>query len=169
MGEFNKSEADLRKAIALNPQQDLAWANLGLLYSQKENYAEALEFLNKSIEQNSYEIYSLNLRSWVFLQMNNFAEAKEDIDKSLKIEVNNPEGLRNRGLYYFRKNKFQEAIQDLIAAKNAQNDLPWSAYYLGESYFAIKNTKKACEYWQEALKFNKEQAEQKLQKSCQGF
>ena len=38
-----------------------------------------------------------------------------------------------------------------------------------KSILQQKILKKACEFWQEALKFNKEQAEQKLQKNCQSI
>ena len=59
--KFNDAISSFEKAIALNPEFDLAWMKIGLVYIDKEDYSTAQKFLLKaySFEKRSLKLFKI--------------------------------------------------------------------------------------------------------------
>jgi adenylate cyclase len=72
---IEKSEAALRKGVSLNPQSDLAYANLGHLYLVQERHDEAVAAGEKSVTLNPNGDYNMTLLGITFNYVRRYEEA----------------------------------------------------------------------------------------------
>lgn len=91
---LDQAEVLLKKAIELNEHKANAYANLSLIYDQKQDYEKSLEYAQKAYDENPYNIeLSVNLARKYLLN----EQYKEAINIYLKLlEINKKES----GYYY---------------------------------------------------------------------
>lgn len=144
-GEYEEA-LNLTDILIASEQDDYSINYLrSLIYFAQNNLMSALLSIDKSIEQNSINPFSFNLRGLINVQLLNYQEAVDDFDYALRLEPNNP-------IYYFNISKIQMKIGDLIAAKSSINN----AIELSpgnKSYFLLKaEIERVSENLEESLK-----------------
>ena len=112
--------------------------NIGMIYQNKNDLQNALEFLNKSVEINSQisnkdkniGVVFLNI-SEILLNQKNYTSSLQYLKKAIKIfnryndKLWQAEALLRRGKIYLARNKFSKAltfIKDAIKIKTKVND-----------------------------------------------
>jgi tetratricopeptide (TPR) repeat protein len=61
--DFGKAEKSFEKALKINPENGLAWNNLGAIFSEKKQYALAIEKVKRAIQTDPKELmFFLNLQ-----------------------------------------------------------------------------------------------------------
>jgi len=116
-GQFKKSIAEFKKAIALKPNYGDAYHNLANIYHQTkkdnlaiQNYQKALSF-NPNLWQSHQNLAA------IFFRRKNYQLSLQHLLAAIKINPQNSELYTNLGLVYFKlnkKEKAQEALQKAI-------------------------------------------------------
>lgn len=113
---FDEAEEILKKAININNQKEFAYANLSLIYEEKQDYKKSLEYAQKAYNENPYNIeISVNLAR-KYLLNKKYEEAIDIYLKLLKLKKN------ESGYYYsiaFLYDKLGDKENALSFAKKA--------------------------------------------------
>ena len=112
MKQYERAIADYDKAIALEPEDAVAYYNRGVSYLVLEQYERAIEDFDKaiSIKQDYVDAY-IN-RGISYFKQGKYECAIEDYDKAIEISPDLPEAYNNRGISYFKQGKYECAIED---------------------------------------------------------
>ncbi len=80
--KFDEAEQILNKSIELGKNKEVSYANLSLIYEEKQDYKKSLEFAQKAYDENPYSIdIAVNLARKYFFN----EKYKEAIDVYLKL------------------------------------------------------------------------------------
>lgn len=142
MKRLGESEQDLKRAIDLQPDHQLAWYNL-LLISPQTAIPDHLQeevigtptlslFASRALEQEDYEV-ALKLYNRIL---------RED---------SNVLALINRGRVLTKLGRYSEARADFIQAKSMGQDQSEVFYLIGNTYFFEKSFKSAIAYYDQYL------------------
>lgn len=149
---INKSEQSLRKAIELNPKNDLAYIGLAWFYIERAKFDQAEELLKKAIELNSKNDDAYKGLGCVYADQEKFALAEKFFKKAIELNPENADANSSLGWLYFDQKKyalseqsFKKAIE--LSPKNefTYRSLAW--FYIERAKFdqAEELLKKAIE------------------------
>ncbi len=108
--EYRKSELKFRKVIVLNPQNPLAFNNLGIALSKQGKYDQAISTYKRGLEisQNHLDVtYNIAI---AYTKKGAYEEAVEWYEKALKLSPNDGSTYNCIGYLCFLQGKFKEAI-----------------------------------------------------------
>ena len=92
--KFDKAEEILKKVIEFSNQKEFAYANLSLIYDEKQDYEKSLEYAEKAYKENPYNIeLSVNLARKYLLN--------EKYQESIDIYLNLLKFKKNEAGYYY--------------------------------------------------------------------
>ena len=114
--EHDKAIEANAKAIALNPNDDYAYYNRGIVYYGKGRYDRAIEDYNKAIALNPNNPYAYYNRGIAYVQKSQYDRAIEDYNKAIALNPNYAYAYNNRGIAYVRKGQYGRAISDFQKA-----------------------------------------------------
>jgi tetratricopeptide (TPR) repeat protein len=77
---------EFRKAIELNPKDEVAPLNLGKLFLRLKNYQESIIFLDKAITNNPKRAWTFAMRGEANFSLENYDAAIADYSKALEID-----------------------------------------------------------------------------------
>jgi tetratricopeptide (TPR) repeat protein len=97
--DFTHAEADLLKAIDLDPNLTSAYLLLAQLYLKTNKQQQAIEKLNESIEKNK-NVPALMLLAMLNAHMQHFDAARDAYEKLLTVAPNSPAALNNLAVLY---------------------------------------------------------------------
>jgi tetratricopeptide (TPR) repeat protein len=127
---YQEAENALKKVVKINPNNDLAWNKLCVLYRNINNNSEALKSINRAIE-----IDSTNAQYWfnkgdTLFWSGNFEESIICFDNAIELDPDEcDDALAIKGMALIRLNKMSDG--ELCLAKslgvNPKNELALSA------------------------------------------
>ncbi|MCB9203164.1 MAG: tetratricopeptide repeat protein [Flavobacteriales bacterium] len=150
-GQTDKFVESLKKKVQLNPKDDTAYYNLGVMLSKDENtYDEAKTYFEKAIEINpSYTDAYVNLASLTIKpddklvkQINSLSSTSKDIQK-------------RKALYAQRQNLFKEALPYLLKAYELNKEDIAVVSALKGAYSILENDAKYEEFKEKATQLRK--------------
>jgi len=172
-GDYANALQLYKKALAMSKDNHIETANIlkniGIAYSEQENYEKAKEFLLESIEtfrqlgEEKMEGNSSNNLAMVCMHNKEYSKALQYANRTLEIrkKYNDVSGIANAytviGRIYQSQNLFDKAIEfynKALAIRSANNDLYNIAYldnYLSDIYFQQKQYAKSISYAQKSL------------------
>ena len=109
---WNKAEDKIIEALRLEPanfSNSLLLANLGLVQTQKKEYAKAIESLSLGLNIAPSSTVLLNNRAHTFLLIDSLNSAVRDLDKSLSIDSIQEWTLRTRAFIHLQNQEFEQA------------------------------------------------------------
>jgi tetratricopeptide (TPR) repeat protein len=144
-GDFTHAEADLLKAIELDPNLAPAYVLLAQLYVATNRQQQAIEKLNESIEKNK-NASALMLLAMLQDQLKHFDAARDAYEKLLTVAPNSPLALNNLAVLYSERLGQLDKGYDLAtkareAAPNAPNiadTLGWILFKKGDYGNALR-------------------------------
>ena len=153
-GEYDKAIEIFKKAVELNPDNELNWHWLGPSYNKNGQYQEAINSLLKAVELNPDDYLNWN---WLGSSYNQNGQYQEAINSGLKATQLNPDYAGNwysLGCSYYFNNQYQEAINSLSKAVelNPDNDCYW--YFLGSSYLNFEDYNNAVYSFERSIEIN---------------
>jgi tetratricopeptide (TPR) repeat protein len=117
-GELERSAAEFKKAIELNPNYADAYHNLGNTYQQMGKPAEAIKSYQKAVELNSNLWQSYQNMAAIYFERGEFTQAEEEMQQAIRANPANANLYLNLGVIYLRmednqkaKEAFQEALK----------------------------------------------------------
>jgi tetratricopeptide (TPR) repeat protein len=144
-GDFTHAEADLLKAIELDPNLVPAYLLLAQLYIATNRQQQAVEKLNESIDKNK-NASALMLLAMLQDQLKHFDAARDAYEKLLTVAPNSPLALNNLAVLYSERLGQLDKGYDLAtkareAAPNAPNiadTLGWILFKKGDYGNALR-------------------------------
>ncbi|RMF34589.1 MAG: tetratricopeptide repeat protein [Alphaproteobacteria bacterium] len=90
-GEWDRAEADFRKALELEPDQPSVLNYLGYsLADMGRNYAEAEEMIRKAVAKRPRDGYIIDSLAWVLYRLGRYEEAVEPMERAVSLVPNDP-------------------------------------------------------------------------------
>lgn len=120
--QFEKALELYDKAIDLDPNNFLSFANKGFTLTLMEKNAEAIPFFDKAIELESNSAYAFSNRGLAKIKIGHEKEGLDDIQHAFKLEENNPYNYRSLGIYHLDRGENSKA-QELFD-KAEEIDVP---------------------------------------------
>ncbi|NER25145.1 MAG: tetratricopeptide repeat protein, partial [Symploca sp. SIO1C2] len=150
--------AAFNQAIQLEPDFSPAWYAHGLVLHSQGKYQEAIESLDKAIQEDSKDFFPLwRLRGWVLYSQQEYQAALDSFDKLLALDPQSQiqdfalhllRGLSLRGL-----GRYQEATVAYTQAI-VINPHPWAYNNRGNAYYELKNYQKALSDYSNAIELD---------------
>lgn len=109
---WNKAEKTIVEALKLEPanfSNSMLLANLGIVQSQKGEFAKALNSLSLGLSLAPSSTVLLNNRAHTYLMMDSIDNAVKDLDKSLGIDSLQEWTLQTRAYLYLQNKKIDQA------------------------------------------------------------
>ena len=184
---------DLKTAIRLDPQNQLAWYNLTLLdHSVKlpdhligdsdfapilsllasrametRNYGEAKRYFDQCLANDPQDALAYINRGRVLMKMEQYDEARSDFNKAKRIEPTRTEILYLLGNTYFFERNYETAVAyyDQYLIVDPGNAMVW--YNAAMSYLEQGQEEDACHYLSRAQTLGMTQARSLLGRFCQ--
>lgn len=114
--KFDEAEKILNKSIAVGKNKDVAYANLSLIYRERNDYKTALSYAIKAYEENPYNIDNVVNLARIYRLNNEFSKAIELYNSLIKFDKNNPVYYYSLGVLYNDINEKNNAIKFLEKA-----------------------------------------------------
>ena len=132
-GQLLKAKITLKKAIKLNPKNEVALNNIANIYKEMKDFDKAIKYYSKSIATNAlYKIAKINL-AILYNEIGKLDEAEKTYKEIIKIDK------LNFGIYFKLSNisfdYFSEDIIKFIKDSIEKNEL--SLYNKASGYFII--------------------------------
>ena len=159
-----KALSEYQKAVIEQPENAIAWTNLGNIYSKIGEKEKAIESYKQAIEINNNCSEAINNLACIYLDNNeNLDEALELVNKAITLK---PEEIwfyyDTLGWTYFKRKEYQNAKKNVEQAINVcQQDqeefLSIAYYHLALICFESGNKSKALEHYNKALKLSNDE------------
>ncbi|HET6996284.1 MAG TPA: tetratricopeptide repeat protein [Chitinophagaceae bacterium] len=115
--DYANAEKDYLQALALpNPNKDLLWDNLSLLYYDQGNYQKSIEYSTKRVELNPKNHVPYIDRGLCYRILKKYKEAEKDFNQSLAIKPDFYRALGYRSFLYYDLGQYQKALEDASMA-----------------------------------------------------
>jgi tetratricopeptide (TPR) repeat protein len=112
-GQFDEAEKDFREIVKINPQVGGAYANLGVVYMRKKQWANALRSLRKA-EQLMPQVAGIRLNiGLAYYRQNDFVKAIPPFESVLRDQPESSQARHLLGLCYFFAERWPEAADTL--------------------------------------------------------
>ncbi len=111
LGNFEKAEYYLRKAIALAPERDEGYNALGFLFAENSiNLDEAVKLIKKALEKSPENGAYLDSLGWVYFKLGKLTAALENLEKAVHYIPNSVEIQDHLGEVYLKVGYKEKAI-----------------------------------------------------------
>ncbi len=108
--QWQKAEADFKRALELNPDQPQVLNYLGYSWvDQGVNLLPALELIEKAVAGSPNDGYIIDSLGWAYYRLNRFPEAVEQLERAVQIRPSDPEINDHLGDAYWRAGRQLEA------------------------------------------------------------
>jgi tetratricopeptide (TPR) repeat protein len=153
LGENDKAEEILLKAIQVEPENASAYYNLGLLYAEKNMAANAKNALLKAYHLDSLldgSAYNLAILASSY----NPEEALEWIGKALMVQPNSIKYLYTEAYFYYLYNQKERSMEILLRILETDKTFVSAYLLLSEIYTATGKTSEAVKLLKSVLNQN---------------
>lgn len=113
---------------------------------------EALQALERSLQQDGKLVPALTLYAKIAMTMNRFEMARESLDRALAVEPKSAYARFLYGLSYYLSNDLQQALPEFVKARAADAKDPRVALYLGLTYESLGRTEEAMGQYEESAR-----------------
>jgi tetratricopeptide (TPR) repeat protein len=108
--QWEKAEADFRKALALEPDQPLVLNYLGYsMIEKKIDLPEAMEMVRKAVELKPNDGYIVDSLGWAHYQLGEYEEAVRHLERAVELKPADPIIADHLGDAYWRVGRRLEA------------------------------------------------------------
>ncbi|WP_158554686.1 tetratricopeptide repeat protein [Methylovirgula sp. 4M-Z18] len=158
-GKYDQAVADLKKAVALNPDAaPVLKLNLFAAYTGRgtDRMAHgqpqsAVDDFTQAITLDPQSATAFNNRGDAYNMMEEYGQAIQDLTKSIELDRNYAVAYLNRGVSYIKMHQPDQAIKDLTRAIALDGERPLAYLMRGEAYIDIPNKAAALDDFRRGL------------------
>lgn len=150
------ARADYEKALALEPENDLARYNLAVLTEQTDDPQVAEAHFTEAINNNPNAPYAYRHRGHRRMLSGEYSGALSDFNKALQLEATDVETLINRGILYERMKNYDLAISDYSKAIELQPNSPKAYLNRGNVLYKLHEYEDALNDYNVALIYDED-------------
>lgn len=126
--DWPKAEADMRKALELQPDQPHVLNYLGYSWIDRgENLDEAMKMIKRAVEQRPDDGYIVDSLGWAHFRLGNYDEAVKNLERAVDLKPEDPTINDHLGDAYWRVGRTLEAKFQWAHARDLKpeaEDLP---------------------------------------------
>ena len=123
LGQWDKAEADLQKALAFQPDHPFVLNYLGYAWADKGvNLKQSLEMIRKAVALRPEDGFIADSLGWVLYRMGNYAEAVPHLERAVELMPYDSVINDHLGDAYWRVGRQLEARFQWSRAKNHSDD-----------------------------------------------
>ena len=121
--QWPKAEADMKKALALFPDQPLVLNYLGYSWVDKGVHLdEGMDMIRRAVEQRPDDGYIVDSLGWAYFKTGNFDEAVKNLERAVLLKPDDPTINDHLGDAYWRVGRTLEAHFQWSQAKDFKPD-----------------------------------------------
>jgi len=152
--KYEEALDDYRKILKINASYHHAISNTALIFSTLNQFEKAEKLIKRAIQLKPDDIrYQSNL-GFIYLEAKQFQEAEQIFDELLaKGDKREPVILNNRGFARLKLGETDSALKDFEESIESYPENSYAFKNLGLLYIEINQLDKACEYFDQAIKF----------------
>jgi tetratricopeptide (TPR) repeat protein len=152
--DYDGAIALLKGDLEKNPKDTNALYLLGMSYSRKQMYAEAINALTQVTEQIPKFAPAFFELAVCYQQQKDLEKALDSYQKTIELDPNNPDAAYNSGLILFGLNRVDEALVRFEKALSLKPDDPAYLEMAGRCYINQANFQRAIDYLEKAKSGN---------------
>jgi tetratricopeptide (TPR) repeat protein len=175
VGDFDGAVAYLEGLLLKDPDDDELLFNLGVVFSEAKRTKEALEYMERAIEENPKNASALNYVGYTWAEQgDNLDQAEDYIVRALDLRPDDGFIIDSLGwVYYMRarplidtgrneeaKKYLDRALTELLRAQERTGGDPVVSEHLGDAYLLLDQKKRALQRYQEAVDLTPREGEQ---------
>jgi tetratricopeptide (TPR) repeat protein len=126
--QWNKAEADMRKALELQPEQPHVLNYLGYSWiDQGVNLDEGMKMIKRAVDQRPDDGYIVDSLGWAYFRIGNYEEAVKNLERAIDLKPEDPTINDHLGDAYWRVGRTLEAKFQWAHARDLKpepEDLP---------------------------------------------
>ncbi len=126
--QWNKAEADMRKALELQPEQPHVLNYLGYSWiDQGINLDEGMKLIKRAVEQRPDDGYIVDSLGWAYYRTGNYEDAVKNLERAIDLKPEDPTINDHLGDAYWRVGRTLEAKFQWAHARDLKpepEDLP---------------------------------------------
>jgi len=108
--QWNKAEADMRKALELQPEQPHVLNYLGYSWiDQGINLDEGMKMIKRAVEQRPDDGYIVDSLGWAYYRIGNYEDAVKNLERAIDLKPEDPTINDHLGDAYWRIGRTLEA------------------------------------------------------------
>jgi tetratricopeptide (TPR) repeat protein len=108
--QWNKAEADMRKALELQPEQPHVLNYLGYSWiDQGINLDEGMKMIRRAVDQRPDDGYIVDSLGWAFFRIGNYEDAVKNLERAIDLKPEDPTINDHLGDAYWRVGRTLEA------------------------------------------------------------
>lgn len=164
--DYANAEKDYLKALTLaNPETDLLYENLSLLYLDMGDMQKSMECANKRIALNPNNHRPYVDRGICYRRLKKYKEAEADFDKSLSLKPDFFRALGHRAYLYFELGKNDKALEDASQSVRLNSKYGYGYLVLGLAKQKLKADGFCLDFYY-AQKYGDDDAERAIKAYC---
>ncbi len=111
VGDLEKSEVALRRAVDLDPEDQITKVNLALLLIQRKQEGVALPLLEAVIKKTPNDVRALNALGVCYAALGQYEQAEQRLSDALALEPANRDVLKNLSMVYQQTGNQEKLLQ----------------------------------------------------------
>ena len=121
--QWVKAEADLQKALAMQPDQPLVLNYLGYSWiDQGVKLDEGMKMIRRAVEQRPDDGYIVDSLGWAYYRVGNYEEATKHLERAIELKPEDPTINDHLGDAYWRVGRTLEAKFQWAHARDLKPD-----------------------------------------------
>ena len=117
--QWNKAEADMRKALDLQPEQPHVLNYLGYSWiDQGINLDEGMKMIKRAVDQRPDDGYIVDSLGWAYYRIGNFEDAVKNLERAIDLKPEDPTINDHLGDAYWRIGRTLEAKFQWVHARD---------------------------------------------------
>src|SRR5690349_12834017 len=121
--QWSKAEADMRKALELQPEQPHVLNYLGYSWiDQGINLDEGMKMIRRAVDQRPDDGYIVDSLGWAFYRIGNYEEAVKNLERAIDLKPEDPTINDHLGDAYWRIGRVLEARFQWAHARDLKPD-----------------------------------------------
>ncbi|MCH7644435.1 MAG: tetratricopeptide repeat protein [Myxococcales bacterium] len=174
-GDFDGAVAYLEGLLLEDPDDDELLFNLGMVFGEAKRTQEAIEYMERAIEENPKNASALNYVGYTWAERgDNLDQAEDYIVRALDLRPDDGFIIDSLGwVYYMRarplfdtgrseeaKQYIDRALKELLRAQELTGGDPVVSEHLGDIYLLLDQKHRALQRYQEAVDLTPRESEQ---------
>ena len=153
-GQYEEAIASYKKAIKINPKDDGAYNNMGVIYAALEKYEEAIASYKKAIEINPKYDKAYNNMGSAYDMLEKYEKAIVSYKKAIEISPKYDKAYNNMGSTYDELEKYEEAIASYKKAIEINPKYDVAYNNMGIVHAKVEEYEEAIAVYKKAIEIN---------------
>jgi tetratricopeptide (TPR) repeat protein len=148
--DFEKVHKLNAELIQLEPENVIAFNNIGYAFMKQRDYLNAIGAFTKSIGVDPYFDYAFNNRGYCKLNIMDLDGGLNDIETALQMDNSNAFAHRNLGLYYFLSKEFGKALESYDRSIKLDDDTELIHFLSSKAFEAVGDFENAKAHFEKS-------------------